>query len=424
MREGGIVRMADGGRPPPALPGSFYGTSMADLEGQASNQDYEMAMSGIESGLADRNRQSGLSVNETQQAIADIRSRISSGMAPERALSEALPGYRRADEASLRQLFDLPPRPAASNARPAATTVAPTEASPAAPQQLPVPPAPPARPGSAGGIGAIRPEGSMGAGAGPAGDGPSGTPTIAQNMERNLALFPGIPDELMERIRASRINEGERRSEARRMALVEAGLRIAASRNPSLAGAIGEGAAPAVQSYSQQLSQIRQDQSADLTREMAVAQADLQRRYMAGQISAAELQRQTQMLEIAARERQSIRAEGIAASRSAASEANADARLTRQESAANAGREHTARMSAIRDVNKEVSDTMGDTMRREAVRSALRQAGQPAPTDAQILTALRRDAMNRIFPDYGLQIPATISDSARPGATVQSGVPR
>jgi hypothetical protein len=67
---------------------------------------------------------------------------------------------------------------------------------------------------------------------------------------------------------------------------------------------------------------------------------------------------------------------------------------------------------------------MGDTMRREAVRSSLQQAGQPAPTDAQIMSTLRRNAINRIFPDYGLEVPATIGDTARPGATVQSGVPR
>jgi hypothetical protein len=89
--------------------------------------------------------------------------------------------------------------------------------------------------------------------------------------------------------------------------LIEAGLRMAASNNPRLGAAFAEGAAPAVQSYSQQLSQIRQDQNADLTRDLAVAQQDLQRRYMAGQISASELQRQTQMLmsnnEIAARMR-------------------------------------------------------------------------------------------------------------------------
>jgi hypothetical protein len=107
-------------------------------------------------------------------------------------------------------------------------------------------------------------------------------------MERNLGLLPGMPQELLDRIRSSRTNEIERRREAQNMSLIEAGLRIASSNNPRLAGAIGEGAAPAVQAYGQQLSQIRQDQRADLQTEMATAQFDLQRRYAAGQISATE----------------------------------------------------------------------------------------------------------------------------------------
>jgi hypothetical protein len=135
-------------------------------------------------------------------------------------------------------------------------------------------------------------------------------------MERNLGMFPGIPQELMDRIRDSRTNEGDRRREAQNMALLEAGLRIAGSNNPNFLGAIGEGAAPAAQTYAQQLSQIRQDRRADIQTDMAVAQADLNRRYMAGQISSAELQRQTQMLisnnEIAARERASARADARA----------------------------------------------------------------------------------------------------------------
>ena len=158
---------------------------------------------------------------------------------------------------------------------------------------------PPGRPGN--GIRTLTPNAASAAAE------PSGLPTLAQNMERNLGLFPGIPQELLDRIKSSRTNEGERRREAQNMGLIEAGLRIASSNNPRLGAAIAEGAAPAVQAYGQQLNQIRQDQSADLTRDLAVAQQDLQRRYMAGQISASELQRQTQMLmsnnEIAARMR-------------------------------------------------------------------------------------------------------------------------
>lgn len=107
-------------------------------------------------------------------------------------------------------------------------------------------------------------------------------------MQRNMSLIPGIPEELLNRLREGRTNEPERRREAQNNALIEAGLRIAASNNPRLAGAIGEGALPAVQGYAQQRAQIRQDQRAELQQEMAAAQADIQRRYMAGQLSAAE----------------------------------------------------------------------------------------------------------------------------------------
>ena len=311
MREGGIVRMQDGGRPRPAAPGDFYGTSMLDLERQGIDEDYERAMSGIETDFRNRQVQSGRAIDDTSQAMADIRSRISSGTAPEQAIAEAMPGYRRADESGIRQLLGLPAR------QETPAVVAPTEAArPAAPDAMPPAGAAqpstqrPGGPGGGGGIGAGRPAVPASAAA------PDGLPTLQQNMERNLGMFPGIPQELLDRIRDSRTNEGDRRREAQNMALLEAGLRIAGSNNPNFLGAIGEGAAPAAQTYAQQLSQIRQDRRADIQTDMAVAQADLQRRYMAGQISASELQRQTQMLlsnnEIAARERASMRADARA----------------------------------------------------------------------------------------------------------------
>jgi hypothetical protein len=120
-------------------------------------------------------------------------------------------------------------------------------------------------------------------------------------MDRNLQMIPGIPQELLDRIRSSRTNEGDRRREAQNMALIEAGLRIASSNNPRLGAAIAEGAAPAVQSYGQQLSQIRQDQRADLQTDLATAEADVRRRYMAGQISASEYR--TRLTELGAMER-------------------------------------------------------------------------------------------------------------------------
>jgi len=211
---------------------------------------------------------------------------------------------------------------------------------------------------------------------------PDAMPTLQQNMERNLGMFPGIPQELMDRIRDSRTNEGDRRREAQNMALLEAGLRIAGSNNPNFLGAIGEGATPAAQTYAQQLSQIRQDRRADIQTDLAVAQADLQRRYMAGQISAAELHRQTQML--MSREERAARLE---AARMAAG--SADARADRLETA-RAGREDRRyeqgldRAQAERTA-QEVNKALMDQATRGAARVALRGTNPRAEiTDAQI----------------------------------------
>jgi hypothetical protein len=227
-----------------------------------------------------------------QQYLLDNAGRIRSGQFDMNAFRRDPTEYMRANPTGPRAGVNPP---AAPTTQPPATQPPTARTESGAPaEELPIPPVPPGAPKTpAGGGAGIR---ALSGPAAPAPETSSGLPTIAQNMERNLALFPGIPQELLDRIRESRTNEGERRSEARRMALVEAGLRIAASRNPSLAGAIGEGAAPAVQSYNQQLRQIREDQNADLTRDLSVAQADLQRRYMAGQISASELDRQSRML--------------------------------------------------------------------------------------------------------------------------------
>lgn len=154
-------------------------------------------------------------------------------------------------------------------------------------------------------------------------------------MQRNMELIPGIPEELMNRLREGRTNEPERRREAQSNALVEAGLRIAASNNPRLAGAIGEGALPAVQGYNQQRAQIRQDQRADLQSEMAAAQADIQRRYMAGQLSATEYR--SAMSEAGANERARMQLAQSAAQHGA-SQGAAESRFTRELAARTADR--------------------------------------------------------------------------------------
>jgi len=207
-------------------------------------------------------------------------------------------------------------------------------------------------------------------------------------MERNLGMFPGIPQELMDRIRDSRTNEGDRRREAQNMALLEAGLRIAGSNNPNFLGAIGEGAAPAAQTYAQQLSQIRQDRRADLQTDLAVAQADLQRRYMAGQISASELQRQTQML--ISRDDRAARLEAARISAGSAA-ANTRATLDREQLRADQA-EATASRAAV---ERSVRETLGDMGRVAAVTTALKRSLGRDPTRDEVVGAITNEAIER-----------------------------
>jgi hypothetical protein len=134
--------------------------------------------------------------------------------------------------------------------------------------------------GAAGGAAAgIRGVGAGGVGAG---DG------VLAGMQRLESAFPNSLAALRAELEKGRTNPEERRREAQNLALVEAGLRMAASRNPSFLGSIGEGATPAVQSYAQQLNQIRQDERQDIRDRFSLEQANLQRMYALGQISAAE----------------------------------------------------------------------------------------------------------------------------------------
>jgi hypothetical protein len=175
------------------------------------------------------------------------------------------------------------PPPAAQP--PAAQPPADRPARPAAAQPTP---APAARPQ---GIEALRP-GSA-----------EGTEPSQSSVQFTDRLSP-----LFARMQEGRVDPAARRNEAMNMALIEAGLRIASSRNPSLAGAIGEGAAPAVQAYSQQLGQIRQDQRQDLRDELQGALAQNQNDYYRGRLSQQEFAtRQAMIIERLRQDREDTR---------------------------------------------------------------------------------------------------------------------
>ena len=152
-------------------------------------------------------------------------------------------------------------------------------------------------------------------------------PTLAEIYERNLGLFPDNTERMRQALREDRPDPQARRSEAANMALIEAGLRIAGSRNPSFMGAIGEGAAPAIQSYANQLNQIRGEQRQSRRDELELERQEINRRFAVGQLSAAE--HRAAITELGARQRMDAQLARMGASQGA-SDARADARLERQ----------------------------------------------------------------------------------------------
>ena len=144
------------------------------------------------------------------------------------------------------------------------------------------------------------------------------SPDFNQMYQENLNRFPSLPQDLQERLRGMRTKPEEERNRALNLSLMEAGLRMMASRSPTFLGAVGEGAAPAVQSYGQQLGQIRKDQREDIKDELSVAQANLARAYYAGQITSSQFRTATSELQANARALLGANAQIAAAERTAA----------------------------------------------------------------------------------------------------------
>ena len=154
------------------------------------------------------------------------------------------------------------------------------------------------------GIGSLRPSGRF----------QSQMPSYRESFQDIAGLFPDNSARIREQMRELRVDPAARKNEAMNLALIEAGLRIAGSSNPRLAGALSEGAVPAVQSYGQQLGQIRAEQRAGLRDEMMLAKSEIERMYAIGQINASE--RRTMMQEIGADRRLAAQLAGQAATAS------------------------------------------------------------------------------------------------------------
>jgi len=132
------------------------------------------------------------------------------------------------------------------------------------------------------------------------------------------------------------------------------------NKNPSFLGAVGEAATPTVQTYAQQLGEIRKDARQDIRDRFELAKTEVNRQWMMGQIGAAEYR--TRMQEIGA------------AQRHASAEAGANARLQTQEAnrVAAADREETRAIAASqRAAQQSLNQALGNDRLRAAIREEI-----------------------------------------------------
>lgn len=154
---------------------------------------------------------------------------------------------------------------------------------------------------------------------------PAASPAVAQpdgiseGIQRLASSLPDRISGLARRLEEGRTDPATRRSEAMNMALIDAGLRIAGSASPRLAGAIAEGGVPALQAFTQAQQQIRQDQRADDREALQLALAQNQRDFYLGRLSAQELDMRNRREISEAENRTRLQAAGISANAAPAS---------------------------------------------------------------------------------------------------------
>jgi hypothetical protein len=380
MREGGVVRMQAGGMPPyglPSNPGQIDDMLLRQLqENQLQNE-----LDRISAGQNAESARIPLITN----AMRDVRALINSGMSQDQALQETLNSstYRGRITPGDLGIFAAAPAaapPAASPAPappPSPNALPPDQTAPAAAPT----PNPPAGPAAAPASTPAAAPAAGGAAAGRGGGGGGGLGDLRDYIRRLEDVFPNPAAGMAAELEKARINPGERRREAQNLALIEAGLRMMGNKNPSFLGAVGEAATPTVQTYAQQLGEIRKDARQDIRDRFELAKTEVNRQWMMGQIGAAEYR--TRMQEIGA------------AQRHAATEAGALARLQTQEAnrVAAEGRDAArAEATANRAAQQSLNEALRNPQLRQQVEERIRASrprGDRAPvTEREISEAI------------------------------------
>lgn len=292
FREGGVVRMAEGGRLPVFRPmpsirpsaGSRMDYVLGELENEfAANPGRRNDPAYLDSVA----RQYGIDSGELSSRVNALMPRGPAG---------SMGSYMEAETAGLRAFN---PNPSATQA--GGETVAPPEIS----GELPIPPTPPgatSQPSAA----APAPRGGGGMPSGAAQpSGPSTDPTIQ-------ALY--------DRLRATGRGREDYRKDAVNTALMQAGLAMMASKDPNALGSLGQGGLRGLEAYTQEMREGRQGERQGIQDEIMVRRAQTEEAYRRGIITNQE--RQLRLAELRMGQAAGERAERLADRASQLEEAN------------------------------------------------------------------------------------------------------
>lgn len=315
MREGGVVRMQEGGRAP-----------------SPSNPDYAEYLLG--QAQLERSGATGVSPflprNQAQESAAEnyAQSLLSSGMSPEDAYNETVNSHQFRGVGSPQRI-----RAALGLSEPATSTVVPDRVA-AAPAAATVPATdektgttngtlpelgnvlssyapPPQRQTATGnaatqgnGVGALVRQALTAT--------PTATaaPTAAPAAAPASAIPPGTTidrshlNSIMERMERERVNPAAERENARNMALLQAGLAIAGGTSPHFAQNLA-GAVPAIQGYQTQMTNLRKEGRDELKAQFDLAKADVEAQYHQGMLT--EHQRKTALDYLSNQETNAVR---------------------------------------------------------------------------------------------------------------------
>lgn len=350
MREGGVVRMQPGGVVPRPI-GDLSEAELARYLDLARQRE----RFGVPSTAPGAPPYSVEDLMNQQAILNEINSldRLSINR-PYLPSQQDLPGALAAQPYP----SEPPPVPAPGQTNPAPATAPPPARTEPAAAPTPNPPAGPAAAPAptttAAPAAAAAPAAPRAGGAG----GGGGLGDLRDYIRRLEDVFPNPAAGMAAELEKARTNPSERRREAQNLALIEAGLRMMGNKNPSFLGAVGEAATPTVQTYAQQLGEIRKDARQDIRDRFELAKTEVNRQWMMGQIGAAEYR--TRMQEIGAAQRHAATEAGANA-RLEAARVNAEAAATRDERRAVAASERAAQQS------------LNEALRNDRLRNAIRE---------------------------------------------------